>query len=1305
MSKIDKLQIRGIRSFDHRNPMSIQFHAPLTLIVGTNGSGKTTIIECLKYVTTGELPPNAARGASFVHDPSMAGEKEVLAQVKVSFTSANGARMVCTRNLQLTVKKTARTVKTLEGSIKMVKDGEKNTVSSRVAEMNGLMPRSLGVSKAILENVIFCHQEDSLWPLAQPKDLKEKFDQIFEALKYTKAIENIKIMQKNQRVELGKLVISEQAAQKDHERATLLKQNRRKLAEQAQQLETQRDDFGRQMQEASRQAAEIWKKVGDAEKIVGELNGKRIARDTKEESVESLSKTMEVLTGTDVELQNMLDQHEERIEIYKTDLAREKGDYQALVAELKNARLEASTKEREAGSYEAQRDNYDRQIENRKRLVQETARNHDIRGYDFELHDAQVKAFMEQLSRKARDQQAEFERARTEAQKESQQQINVLTGISEKISAKKASKESARSTIANYDGKVRAVQVEQNRLSVDEGGKATLESRLNTLQEQLTIAKSEMEKSDWNAVIETTDTDLRRIEDRKDQLDAEYAEAARRAGDSAQLDYVQKELGDRQRSLESMQKSYSGKIASVLGDGWKLSTLDQDYQRALSKSAAELAEAERQSNGTEQERQFAASRLRERTEALKVAENEMKSAEQKIKDGANCPPEEYHDELNQLEAERDSLKAGKDSFEALASYLKSCVTFAESHNACKTCTRDFGSKDPRRGRQLLKAQVEKVLEQNRPKNDANATLEETEDVLQTAKAAGPAYESWDKLKNKTFPDLRSEISKLEVECDQLTSRLEQQDMAAEVKKSANADVNALSRTVQTMVKYVSDTSSFAGQIQELMTKQKEAGLSRGLEAIQSDIKKANDQSKAAKARNSEATSSRDRSRTRISSLELQLSDAKGKLRDAEYEVQQKKSLQTQEDDYKGLIAEQRKNITTLDAELQNLASELSIERAKHDEIKRRRGDQDRILQDKAGKLTKSVSELESADRDIQAYHDRAGDEQLRRAQREVENTQEELARMEASQSDAVRRIKELEQRTRDDEGTKVSIINNQRYRKDLKALDNLRNEIAELEDTNAEADKKRYEQQVGSHERRRQEAASKQASVTGQLTSISDQLQQLEQDWATTYANAGREFRKAHIQVETTKAAIEDLGRYAGALDKAIMKYHSLKMEAINGIIGELWRKTYQGSDVDTILIRSESETVKANKSYNYRVCMMKQDVEMDMRGRCSAGQKVLASIIIRLALAECFGVNCGMIALDEPTTNLDQENIEALARSLAEIISVRRTQSNFQLIVITHDEAFLKAMSSSDYTDDYFRVYRGSEQQSCIDKQSIANL
>ncbi|GMF99870.1 unnamed protein product [[Candida] boidinii] len=111
------------------------------------------------------------------------------------------------------------------------------------------------------------------------------------------------------------------------------------------------------------------------------------------------------------------------------------------------------------------------------------------------------------------------------------------------------------------------------------------------------------------------------------------------------------------------------------------------------------------------------------------------------------------------------------------------------------------------------------------------------------------------------------------------------------------------------------------------------------------------------------------------------------------------------------------------------------------------------------------------------------------------------------------------------------------------------------------------------------------------------------------------------------------------------------------------------------------------------------------MRGRCSAGQRVLVSIIIRLALAECFGTNFGMITLDEPTTNLDDDNIESLARALSSIISLRKFQRNFQLIVITHDEKFLRYMNAIQFTDHYYRIKRDERQKSEINRVNITSI
>ncbi|KZT12123.1 uncharacterized protein LAESUDRAFT_167286 [Laetiporus sulphureus 93-53] len=204
MASLDKLAIRGIRSFDDKQISVIEFFTPVTVIVGHNGSGKTTIIECLKYATTGDQPPNT-RGGAFVHDPKMANEKEVKAQVKLRFHAANGNRMLAVRNLSVTLKKNgALTMKTLESILALAdeKSGKRGAISTKCAEMDVEIPHLLGVSKAVLENVIFCHQEDSYWPLAEPSILKKKFDDIFEATKYTKALDNIKALRKDRVAEL-----------------------------------------------------------------------------------------------------------------------------------------------------------------------------------------------------------------------------------------------------------------------------------------------------------------------------------------------------------------------------------------------------------------------------------------------------------------------------------------------------------------------------------------------------------------------------------------------------------------------------------------------------------------------------------------------------------------------------------------------------------------------------------------------------------------------------------------------------------------------------------------------------------------------------------------------------------------------------------------------------------------------------------------------------------------------------------------------------------------------------------------------
>lgn len=149
----------------------------------------------------------------------MCGEKEVQAQVKLAFKSTGQAKMVITRSLLVTVKKTTVSMKTLDGTLTITKNGERSVVPKRVAELDSIMPTYLGVSKAVLDLVIFCHQDESLWPMSEPAPLKKKFDEIFEALKYTKALDNIKDIRKKEGERLKLHKRAEEEAKRDKVRA------------------------------------------------------------------------------------------------------------------------------------------------------------------------------------------------------------------------------------------------------------------------------------------------------------------------------------------------------------------------------------------------------------------------------------------------------------------------------------------------------------------------------------------------------------------------------------------------------------------------------------------------------------------------------------------------------------------------------------------------------------------------------------------------------------------------------------------------------------------------------------------------------------------------------------------------------------------------------------------------------------------------------------------------------------------------------------------------------------------------------
>ncbi|KFH00781.1 RecF/RecN/SMC N terminal domain-containing protein, partial [Toxoplasma gondii VAND] len=101
MATLERLGVQGIRCFAPDHLEVIAFEKPLTVIVGHNGAGKTTVVECLKFATTGELPPCVDRGRGWVFDPRLLDAAEVKAQVRLRIHTKGGKELTVVRSMQL----------------------------------------------------------------------------------------------------------------------------------------------------------------------------------------------------------------------------------------------------------------------------------------------------------------------------------------------------------------------------------------------------------------------------------------------------------------------------------------------------------------------------------------------------------------------------------------------------------------------------------------------------------------------------------------------------------------------------------------------------------------------------------------------------------------------------------------------------------------------------------------------------------------------------------------------------------------------------------------------------------------------------------------------------------------------------------------------------------------------------------------------------------------------------------------------------------------------------------------------------
>ncbi|EPS72319.1 hypothetical protein M569_02430, partial [Genlisea aurea] len=1311
MSTVDKMLIKGIRSFDPQNKNVITFFRPLTLIVGPNGAGKTTIIECLKVACAGELPPNARSGHSFIHDPKVAGETETKGQIKLRFKTASKKDVVCIRSFQLTQKASKMEYKAIESVLQTInpQTGEKVCLSYRCADLDREIPALMGVSKAVLENVIFVHQDEANWPLQDPSTLKKKFDDIFSATRYTKALEVIKKLHKDQALEIKSYKLKLEHLQTLKDAAFKLRECIELDQGKTETLSCQIQELEIKVQNIDREISESELVLKDLQKLQGQIATKSGERKSKFEELQKRYAALdEENEDTDEDLTEWKSKFDERIAMLESRISklfREKSDIEDKSRVLNDV---IARNVKEIAKYQAAEEAH---------MTLKIESNSDIRSL-FQKHNLgslpnepfsdevalrlvdQIQLKLTDINKELLDKKksnevqlkAKFDQyihannrcKENEAQKESKEQMK--TTILKRIQEKEAERDS-------YD-----VQISSADVIVLEEREKNLQTEVERRANQLAAREYDYNVQQKQREIFCLEQEIQVCSQERDAMNADSHDrillSVKKSEFESQRKKHKKILDDCKEQVRILMK---GKVPPD-------KDLKNDVLQIQSSLKKEYEELEKKADEARNEVTMLKLKAEELNSNLSKFNKDMESRRRFLESKLQAlePQSGVDSYLKSLEVakeKRDVKKSKYNIADGMRQMFDPFERVARAHHICPCCERPFSATEEdefvkkQRVKATSSAEQMKVLAMESSNSDFH---------FQQLDKLRATYEEYVKIGQESVP---ASMEKLEELNEELTQRHQGLDDILGVLGQIKAEKDSVDALVQPIE--MADRLLHGMQILQRQVEDIECRLdvqdqgAKSLDDVLSELKALERKrsvlhDEVDKLRQDQMAMEKDYSalQLRWNSLreeKIKVAHILSNIKRVEEELDHLAEEKIHVDLDLKHLAEAFRPLSKQTAQLLNEYNTLEVHLKEEYELQ---AEKSRKFQQEVDALLNKFSSLKEYDE-----FNRRGN--LKALQEKQVQNETELKSCENRMNELLAELDKSKDLRRNQADLRRNIEDNLEYRKLKAQVDHLTLEIESLEENALKiGGVPKIESLLQKLSQERENLLTEVNRCRGTLSVYKNNIERNRVDLKQTqYKDIDKRYFDQLIQLKTTEMANKDLDKYYKALDKALMRFHAMKMEEINKIIRELWQQTYRGQDIDYILIHSDSEAA-GTRSYSYKVLMQTGDAELEMRGRCSAGQKVLASLIIRLALAETFCLNCGILALDEPTTNLDGANSESLAAALLRIMDDRKGQENFQLIVITHDERFAQLIGRRQHAEKYYRISKDDFHHSIIEAQ-----
>ncbi|KAI8979724.1 AAA domain-containing protein [Mycotypha africana] len=1295
MSHIESMAILGVRSFSPDEPSYIRFQSPLTLIVGPNGSGKTSIIECLRYACTGDFPPNS-RGGAFVHDPKLAGSDEVKAQIKLKFYSVNGQKMICSRSLSVTKRGKTYSQKAIDNALLRYDPitGEAFSITSRCADMDLELPLHLGVTKAILDNVIFCHQEDSNWPLSESSILKKKFDDIFASKRYVVALEEIKSLRKEitQETKIANVQLDSLK-----EKAAKAKRIRNDLTQLNQQLNGKQEKLQaieNEIERVSEETVRLNSMLRDIANIEEQIQTLIHKKDFFESTMRSIESHIVPSDKSTEALKKLLEDHqlkENQNQMAKTDMAKQKQECERKLKKLQDG---LSQKHTEMGRLEAAQEEYERQIASRTELIRRIneKNNLELSEEDGSAAAAELKEFMIDLNRK-----------NSKLKEEAVARQNNLSDDVQMLKSRELSIDENRKhlerQIADDQIRIEAITQKIATYRVSEPEIEALEKRIIEYEKKLSNMNDSTDKTNQEQ-LKVKERELKALDEEIIELNDELARLSKQSDAQARLSLKHKDKETKETTVNQIYNANINAIAQLLGHRPDIANLFGELGDYSNKKGKELATHIEIRNKANRELSAADAKLNMVKQNYQIQKKEFDKYHAAVKE--ICGNKDLPQELLNMEKKLTTWNEKLHQMEGCEMIYKRYAETQRKSGCCPLCTREFNDEQEiNTFQQQLETMQSFIPGQKR-------TLQEQLHQLQRRKERyQSAQDTWVKMNTlkKDLETIENNMNKLKNERESCANRVDVSSADFVEVNNSKIKADQLLLVASNVNRIYNEVKVLTEDINDLESELRVSGLRRTIGDVQKELEHKSDESKSIHREIKRINQDMTANNSRKQAIELSLSDYRAKKMNLESKLNFKIGLQLQREELEEQKNNHENEIKNADRDRIPLKRQLEVATEKYEAAIKEM----REVEEKASAETNAISlfldRLTEVNSSLLRTARINSPENVNRLKNEIAELEENIKQFTTAINTIDEKVAIFEKDEAERKGIERDLQDQIKYREMKEGLQVCQQELSDLRQRQTENTSGDLKTDLNKARDKESELLDKRGSIRGEIGQIREQIRRYENELSNEYADVDGQYGRLFIETRVKELGNLDLEKYSKVLQTAITKYHALKMEDLNRIIKQLWIETYKGGDIDYIEVRADSDGTGSSRSLNYRVVMIKEGQELVMRGRCSAGQKVLAAIIIRLALAETFCINCGIFTLDEPTTNLDRANIEALAESLKKIIENRSKQANFQFIIITHDEEFVNCLKQSSILDTYYRVHKDHGTNSIITIQSVSGL